>query len=141
MKISDLFYTFKFSGEKFERIDIIYSKNYDKIFIGVVKNDKEYINRLILSINTIDKFEMSLEKKGFGFRVLLKGTINQNGICDFFNQSQNSLEDFLFLLNGKLEDININEGIINNCEVTSNWNKKIGKINNIRIFLFIINVT
>ena len=139
MKISDLFYTFKFSGEKFERIDIIYSKNYDKILIGVIKNDKEYINRLILNINTIDKFAMSMEKKGFGFKVLLKETINQNGICDFFNQSENSLEDFLFLLNGKLEDIN--EGIINNCEVTSNWNKKIGKINNIRIFLFIINVT
>ena len=139
MKISDLFYTFKFSGEKFERIDIIYSKNYDKIFIGVVKNDKEYINRLILNINTIDKFAMSMEKKGFGFKVLLKETINQNGICDFFNQSENSLEDFLFLLNGKLEDIN--EGSINNCEVTSNWNKKIGKINNIRILLFIINVT
>ena len=44
MKISDLFYTFIFSGEKFKRIDIIYSKNFDKIFIGVVKNDETYIN-------------------------------------------------------------------------------------------------
>ena len=117
MKLSDFFYTFNFSDEKFKRIDIIYSKNYDKMFIGVVKYDKAYINRLILSINTIDKFAMSMEQKGFGFKALLKGTINQIEICDFFHQNQNSLEDFLFLLNGKLEDIN--EGIINNCEVTS----------------------
>ena len=110
MKLSDFFYTFNFSDEKFKRIDIIYSKNYDKMFIGVVKNDKAYINRLILNINTIDKFAMSMEQKGFGFKALLKGTINQIEICDFFHQNQNSLEDFLFLLNGKLEDIN--EGIL-----------------------------
>ena len=88
------------------------------MFIGVVKNDKVYINRLIVKLNTIDKFVMSMEKEVFGFKVLLKETVNQNGICDFFNQSQTSLEDFLFLLNGKLEDIN--EGIISNYDVTSN---------------------
>lgn len=118
MKISDLFYTFIFSGEKFKRIDIIYSKNFDKIFIGVVKNDKTYINRLILKINTIDKFAMSMEPKSFGFKVLLKETINQTEICDFIHQRKKYLEDFLFFLNGKLGDIN--EGNINNCETTSN---------------------
>ena len=39
-KISELFYTFISSSESFKRIDIIYSKNYDKIFIGVVKTIK-----------------------------------------------------------------------------------------------------
>ena len=61
---------------------------------------------------------MSMELKGFGFKVLLKETINQTEICNFFHQSKKSLEHFLFFLNGKLEDIN--EGNINNCEATSN---------------------
>ena len=43
MKISELFYSFRFQNENFQRIDIIYSKNFDKIFIGVVKNDTTYI--------------------------------------------------------------------------------------------------
>ena len=122
MKISDLFYTFAFdlSKEKFKRLDIIFSKNYDKIFIGVVKNDKTYIKRLILNINTIDKFVMSVEQKGVGFKVLLKETINQNEICNFFHQEKYYLESILFLLNGKLEDIN--KGISNNCEVTTRPN-------------------
>ena len=43
IKISELFYSFRFQNENFQRIDIIYSKNFDKIFIGVVKNDTTYI--------------------------------------------------------------------------------------------------
>ena len=89
MKISDLFYIFTFSEKKFKIIHIIFSKK----FIGVVKNNKTYINRLKLNINTIDKFAISVEQKGFGFNDLLKKTINQNEICNFFQQRKYSLEN------------------------------------------------
>lgn len=101
----------------FQRIDIIYSKNFDKIFIGVVKNDTTYINRLIIIINTIDKFIMTMESESNNFQVLLKDRGSKIEICTFLHQKKDSLENLIFFLNGKLEDIN--EGVTNNYGATS----------------------
>ena len=57
----DSFFTFDYlmnssSSDKFERIDWVYSNNFDRIFIGVVKFNNSYLHSSIYNINSIDKF-------------------------------------------------------------------------------------
>ena len=64
IKISDhfyMFYNYDFidngsSKESFGRLDWIYTNDFARIFLGVVKNDKSYVNTFIYNIVTIDKF-------------------------------------------------------------------------------------
>ena len=62
VKISDhfyMFYTYQFldmckSNETFERLDWLYTTNFDRIFIGVVKDDSSYAKNFIFNTDTID---------------------------------------------------------------------------------------
>ena len=58
-----------------------------------------------------------MESESNNFQVLLKDKGNKIEICTFLHQMKDSLENLIFFLNGKLEDIN--EGVTNNYDATS----------------------
>ena len=107
LKLSEYFYTYIFIlNEKFKRIDWIYSKNFDNIFIGIVKNNKSYIKTFLYKVNSIDKLGMQKKNDIYTFKIIFKDQ-NSEEICQFKNEQNNVLFDqFLFLFNGRLEDIN-----------------------------------
>ena len=82
------------------RIDCIYSKNFDRIFIGLVKNNKKsYVNTFIFETNNIERF--ILEKEGiedYNLKVIFKGNESQE-ICNLKNETQENLEGLAYLLN------------------------------------------
>ena len=84
------------------RIDFFYSKNFDRIFIGLVKNtEANYINTFIFQINNINRFIYEKEENNFNLKVLFKNNeIKQ--ICTLKKQNQNELEGLLCLLNERL---------------------------------------
>ena len=84
------------------RIDFFYSKNFDRIFIGLVKNtEANYINTFIFQINNINRFIYEKEGNNFNLKVLFKkNEIKQ--ICTLKKQNQNELEGLLCLLNERL---------------------------------------
>ena len=109
------------------RIDIIYSINFDRIFIGLVNhNEKAYLNTFLFHINSIDKFTLQSiikstekSKNKNNLQVVLKNGETQT-ICQI-NDFEATLEGLLFILNEKL--INRNEPIINNNNnlLVKNW--------------------
>ena len=107
LKLSEYFYTYNhILNEQFKRIDWIYSKNFDNIFIGIVKNDKSYIKTFLYKVNSIDKLGMQKKNDIYTFKIIFKDQ-NSEEICQFKNEQNNVLFDqFLFLFNGRLEDIN-----------------------------------
>ena len=105
MKISEFFYSYKgITNELFIRIDWIYSTNFDRIFIGIVKNDDSYIKTFIYNINSIDKLAMQMNDKGYSFKIIFKDQNNEE-ICLFKKENKYEFEHLLFLFNGKLEDV------------------------------------
>ena len=111
-KLSDNFYSyfaFKLSSnskskENFQRLDWIFSNNFDRIFIGVVKDDKTYLNKIIYNINLIDKFIIEKNNNIFYFRLLLNDGNNIN-ICEFRKQETDNINNFILLINGQINDI------------------------------------
>ena len=88
------------------RIDCIYSKNFDRIFIGLVKYNKtKYINTFEYQINNISRF--ILERVGnssvtnYDLKVIFKNNETQR-ICTIKNKTQVELEKLAFLLNERL---------------------------------------
>lgn len=105
LKISEFFYSYhNIRNELFIRIDWIYSTNFDRIFIGIVKNDNSYLKTFIYNINSIDKLAMQNNDKGFSFKIIFNDQDNEE-ICLFKNENNYYFEHFLFLFNGKLEDV------------------------------------
>ena len=113
-------------NKRISRIDIIYSNNFDRIFIGLLNyNEKTYLNTFLFQINSIDKFilqsitkskEQSENKNNL--QVILKSGEIQT-ICQI-NDFEATLEGLLFILNEKLS--NRNEPIINNNNLlVKNW--------------------
>ena len=91
------------------RIDCIYSKKFDKVFIGLVKyNKKEYINTFEYQIDNIRRFILEeieyYKKSNFNLKVVFKNNESQQ-ICTIKNKTQNDLEGLAYLLN---ERINMN---------------------------------
>jgi len=91
------------------RIDCIYSRKFDKVFIGLVKyNKKEYINTFEYQIDNISRFILEEEeyykKSNFNLKVIFKNNKSQQ-ICIIKNKTQKGLEGLAYLLN---ERININ---------------------------------
>ena len=107
LKLSEYFYTYNhILNEQFKRIDWIYSQNFDNIFIWIVKNDKSYIKTFLYKVNSIDKLGMQKKNDIYSFKIIFKDQ-NSEEICQFKNEQNNVLFDqFLFLFNGRLEDIN-----------------------------------
>ena len=122
MKISSHFYMFYnynfFSGtksdESFERLDWIYSNDFDRIFIGVVKNDTSYVNTFIYQTNSIDKFILELKNEKYCFKILLKDGTNTE-ICRYKKKQEKNLNTFIYLINGQINKINN----VNQNQVTS----------------------
>ncbi len=88
------------------RIDCIYSKSFDRIFIGLVRySQSRYLNTFEYQMNNINRF--IYEKVGinnhinFHLKVIFKNKEIQQ-ICILEEQSENELEGLILLLNEKL---------------------------------------
>ena len=111
------------------RIDIIYSKNFDRLFIGVVKNNgKEYLKKVLFNLNEIDKFVIqknNINDKGFHLKSMNKGNNLIQDICHI-KEEQDELEGLLYILNEKLSynaNNNYNHNITdnnNNLDINTN---------------------
>ena len=97
------------------RIDFIYSKNFDRIFIGLVNNNENtYQNTFEFQMNTIDKFilqKIGFEDKGYNLKVILKNNESQQ-IYSLKKASQEDLRGLVYLLNEKFTNINNNNQIV-----------------------------
>ena len=106
----------RFCNNKDLRIDFIYSKNFDKIFIGVVKNNEKYRKTLEYEMNNIEKFyiEGSIVDSHVvsHLKVLFKNEKSEYIYSFNFMDKENS-EGLIYLLNEKLKLININNNINN----------------------------
>ena len=116
IKLSDNFYcyfNFDFleessSKNNFERIDWIYSNIFDRIFIGVVKNNNTYLNTFTDNINSINKFILEMNNEKYLFKVLLKDG-NSLKICEFIKEEEKgeNLNNFIYFINGQINNIKI----------------------------------
>ena len=113
MKYSDYFFTFFFdyisetyirSVNGVIRIDFIYSKNFDIIFIGVVKKgEKSYAKTFEFKMDNIDKFILQNFEYNTGFylKVIFKDKQIQD-IWPIENKNQFDLKGLIYLLNERL---------------------------------------
>ena len=86
-------------------MDIIYSNNFDKLFIGLTNyTEKKYIKTFSLDINSIENF--ILEKRSRK-KFLLKLIYKNNDSIDIclFLEKQSKLEPLLYILNEKIKQI------------------------------------
>ena len=113
VKISDHFYMFynynylygKKSGkENFERLDWIYTNDFDRIFIGVVKNDTSYVNTFIYTIESIDKFILEIRDGKLCLKIILNDGFNTE-ICRYTREKEEALNIFIYLINGQINKI------------------------------------
>lgn len=115
IKLTDYFYSFvtfsifkeTSSNESFQRIDWIFSTDYQRICIGIVKNDKSYLKKYIFNTNSIDKFNLQIKDLGYCFKILLKSEDSQD-LCEFKNKEKsiNNLNIFIYIINGQINAIN-----------------------------------
>ena len=87
---------------KISRFDWIYSRNFDRIFIGLVKSDGEsYASTFDFPINNIDRYILEkISYDNYDLVVMFKNNEKQF-ICNF-NKNQEELEGLAYLLNEKL---------------------------------------
>jgi len=107
-------YNFKYNN--ICRIDCIYSKNFDRIFIGLVKYNKtKYVNTLEYQMDNINRFilEKSINNSNdFELKILFKNN-EMELIYILKNKTQEDLEGLIYLLNERLI-INTNTNIDTN---------------------------
>ena len=114
MQISKYFYSFRnfevrynvlddveTKREDFKQLDWIYSKNFDRIFIGVIKDNKSYMNKGIFEIDSLENFQFELMGELLHFQALLKDG-NSVRLCTFKYIPENVLNDFIVLLNWQI---------------------------------------
>ena len=127
MKINEYFYTFFYSGSSFDnRTDFIYSKDFERLFIGTVNIDK-YTKTLLINLEEINTFEMyeeaiSGDESTYYYdylKILYKN--NQEEKIKICEKKKLYLEKFVLLLNGKLNDINEMKKINNNNNSTPQY--------------------
>jgi hypothetical protein len=118
-----MFYTYPFlivtkGNETFERLDWMYTKNFDRIFIGVVKDDSSYVNNFIFNTDTIDKFVFETFDEYFCLKIILKTGVRRE-ICKFLTQLKIELNIFINFINGQINKINnVNQDIPDNSAPT-----------------------
>ena len=113
IKISDHFYMFynyryldtNSTKESFQRLDWIYTNNFDRIFIGVVKDDTTYINNFTYNIVELDKFIVEIRGDSLCLKVILK-TGAKYDICRYTREKKRDLDTFIYLINGQINKIN-----------------------------------
>ena len=130
MKFSKHFFTYyiRFPLEKKSkeidvsrnRIDFVFSENYDEIFIGIVKANKtSYENTFQYEMNLIDKFMVNKNQaNGIDLLVVLKNNPKAQYICSIKNILKINADGLVYLLNEKLnlknENTNSNNNFNNN---------------------------
>ena len=103
----------KAKKENIYRIDIIYSKNFDRMFIGLVKYTKtSYVNIFEFQMNNINRFILeNIGHDNYNLKVIFKN--NDSHLICSIKKSQEELEGLAFLLN---------ERLINNINNTNEMN-------------------
>ena len=92
--------------KKFQRIDIIYSNDFDKIFVATTKDQTSFFSSSLFSLNEIDRFVLtknSIKEKGFHLIALLKENPLNREIC-YVEDSKTDLEGLIFLLNERINN-------------------------------------
>ncbi len=104
-----MFYNYSYllgkSGkESFQRLDWIYTNDFDRIFIGVVKNDTSYVNTFTYTIESIDKFVLEIREGKLCLKIILKNGFDTE-ICRYTREKDKDLNTFLYLINGQINKI------------------------------------
>ena len=92
------------------RLDIIYSNDYDKIFIGNVKKETSYASTNLFNLNDIDKFVLQKYKakeRGFHLLAFYKGNTIPNAEICYIEDVQSELEGLVHILNERLNNNDI----------------------------------
>ena len=99
---------------EFLRIDMIYLRDFDRLFIGVVNNDeKSYKSTNTFKLNEIDRFVIqknNINEQGYHLKYITKGNGQIQDLC-YINDDESGLEGLTYILNEKL---NNNVNVINN---------------------------
>jgi len=94
----------KYSLGNIKRIDFIFSKNFNTMFIGLVKiSETKYLNTFEFQINNFNKFFYETDganNNNFKLKVQFKNDETQQ-ICILKKQTQNELEGLISFLNGE----------------------------------------
>ena len=129
-----LCYKIKSSG-KLLRIDMIYSNNFDRLFIGLVKNDKiSYINSFIFKLDEVEKFVIQkndINERGFHIKSINKVNGLIQDICHLY-EPESEFEGILYILNQRIQNNvnNINNNYNNNNNNGYNNNNNIDNYSN-----------
>ena len=96
--------------DKTLRIDCIFSKDFDRIFIGLAKSSlKSYANTFEFQMNDIERFVLQKEGKAvYNLKVVFKNKETQD-IYRITNKTKEELEGLAYLLNERLINIINNE--------------------------------
>lgn len=101
------FYYFSYEKKRISRLDIVYSNNYDRIFIGLVnKSQKAYTNKFTFYIDSIEQFILeSIHNSEANF--YLKGIMKNKEIKNIcrLDEYKAYLEGLLLFLNQRLNII------------------------------------
>ena len=92
----------KYYNDNILRIDFIKSKDFNRIFIGIVKyTETQYVNTFEFQKDNIDIFIFETEGN-FNLKVIFKNNDKKSQqICALKNQTQNQLEALIRYLNGE----------------------------------------
>ena len=106
----------KMHFEQIYRIDCIFSRNFDRMFIGLVKYTKtSYINTFEFQINNIEQFILErISSENYNLKVVFKNK-EKHLICNI-KRNQAQLEGLAYLLNERLINNNDDLNTISNNE-------------------------
>ena len=105
-----LYKIFKYCFEYIFRIDIIYSRNFDRIFIGLVKYTKtKYIKTFEFQINNISKFIFErVGNKTFNLKVIYKNNTEKQ-ICTIKRKDEYELDGLAYILNERVNNFDVQQ--------------------------------
>ena len=102
-----IYYIYKIIYDKIRRIDCIYSNDFDRIFVGLVKRrEKSYKKTFIFQLSDINKFNL---RKNNDLSFILEAILYNNSnniICEINGHELKDLEGLLYLLNLRLKNNN-----------------------------------
>ena len=110
-----VYHCLKMCFEKIFRIDCIFSRDFDRIFIGIVKYNKtSYVNTFEFQMNNIDRFILE-EKSSKNYNLNVQFKNNEKQLICNIKKNQKELEGLTYLLNERLikNNDNLNINIIN----------------------------